>query len=103
MLLSVFVTFRAFDISGVAFWGQETTEVAMDKRVLRIVKSHAPAVAVCECCNAQFKSIYPEESAVDIAVEFLSHECEPMDRAKSNLFLPNGTTTRFPPVVSQRY
>ena len=28
----------------------------MDTRKLRIVKPPLPAIGVCECCNAQFKS-----------------------------------------------
>jgi hypothetical protein len=54
------------------------------QRKLRIVKRvPLPAIGICECCNAQFKSsiLYPE---AEIRAQFDAHECKPLENGHRN-------------------
>jgi hypothetical protein len=55
----------------------------MDTRKLRIVKPPLPALGVCECCKAQFKSSKrsQDEAENEIKAAFDAHECKVRDQA----------------------
>ena len=51
------------------------------QRKLRMVKKVSlPAIGICECCNAEFKSsiLYPE---AEIQAHFDAHECKSVDNS----------------------
>jgi hypothetical protein len=67
----------------------------MPKRHLRIVKrTPAPAIGVCERCNAQFKSNKPLE--IDMLMElteaFTAHKCQPVDSSQNALRIVREST-----------
>jgi hypothetical protein len=53
----------------------------MDTRKLRIVRPPLPAIGICECCKAQFKSgersQEPAENEIKAALD--AHECNPIE------------------------
>ena len=53
----------------------------MDSRKLRIVKPPLPAIGICECCNAQFKSSKrsQEDAEKEINASFDADKCKPIE------------------------
>jgi hypothetical protein len=67
----------------------------MPKRKLRIVRNlPRPAIGVCECCNAQFKSdgTFTGDPIEEIREEFGNHICEPMDSSQNALRIVQEST-----------
>jgi hypothetical protein len=64
----------------------------MPKRRLRIVKeAPAPAIGICEHCNAQFKSSLPYPYA-DFQIQFNAHKCQPVDSSQNALRIVREST-----------
>lgn len=59
--------------------------VGMAKRKLRLVRRALPPLAICECCNKQFKSQLPRTEAAisEIQALFDAHKCERQDFAQN--------------------
>ena len=53
----------------------------MDSRKLRLVKPPLPAIGICECCKAQFKSSKrsQEDAEMEINALFDLHKCKPIE------------------------
>jgi hypothetical protein len=61
-------------------------------RRLRIVKeTPPPVIGVCECCNAQFKSS-KHDAAADVAAQYESHKCKPLDSSQNALRIVHEAT-----------
>jgi hypothetical protein len=50
----------------------------MPKRTLHVVTSGNPLLAVCEQCNARFKSFAPsaDQAEKEVRAQFEEHDCE---------------------------
>jgi len=60
--------------------------VLMPKRNLRVVKRmRQVTLAVCEACNAQFKSnlTEPDNADLEIKTQFDQHKCKPEDASQA--------------------
>ena len=59
--------------------------VGMAKRHLRLVRRALPPLAICECCNKQFKSNLTKTDAAiwEIQTLFDAHKCERQDFAQN--------------------
>ena len=67
----------------------------MPKRKLRIVRNDGnTAIAVCEFCNAQFKSDghFTGDPIEEVREQFGNHICEPLDSSQNAPRIVRGAT-----------